>query len=416
MPGTITLDTRAFLQRHRFMLSFVLLNALAGLGVGVAKVATTLYALDLGSSASQLSLIAAAQSVGVLLMSIPVGVLVDQFGPRRLFVSGSVLVAAGYLLVPVVAAPFYLALMSMLISFCMPTRFVSLNAVFMQQLEQVGVARAGWFRGSHMIGFFLLGPMLAVAILGVAGFAATFWIVAALFVLTGALAPLVMRVYRRPAVPTRKLSLAELRSQFVLMWRDTDLRSVCVIEFVAQALNQFYTFFIVAIAIKGYGMAPATAASLVSVQGAVFVLALFTLGALAARLGQVRFYLGSYAVLALALALLGLSRWPVLLWLGAGCLGLGLGMLQTVNVSRFAHIGARAGRGSIAGINAFVGPSGSFAGSVIGGALGAWCGLQAVFLLFVPLFAMLGWRLLGRDTAVAPAAAGVPAVQLESES
>ncbi|KAF0815128.1 hypothetical protein IGB42_00205 [Andreprevotia sp. IGB-42] len=406
----------SFLERNRFIVCFVLLNALAGLSVGVAKITTSLYALALNATATQLSLIAGAQSVGVLAMSMPIGVLVDQFGPKRLFMIGSFLAGLGYILVPAVHSPVYLAVCSMLVSFCMPCRFVSMNAVFMQQLDKVGVARAGWFRGTHMIGFFLLGPVAAVAILAQAGFTGTYWLIALSFVATAALGPVVMNHYQRPAGPGRKLTVAELAAQFALMWQDRELRGVCVIEFATQAINQFYTFFIVAIAIKEYGFASGTAAGLVSAQGAAFVLALFTLGALVPRLGQQRFYLASFATTAVALLVLGLSRVPALLWVGGLCLGLGLGMLQTVNISRFAAIGARAGRGSIAGINAFVGPSGSLAGSIVGGVLGSWLGLQAVFLMFVPLFIVFGWRLVTRAMSPLPVPAGLPAVQLESET
>src|SRR4051812_16838245 len=81
MSGTP--DPRGFLP------AFVTLNALAGTSVGLAKVATSLYSLQLRPSQFELSLIAAAQSVGVLAMSLPLGVLLDQFGPLRLFVTGS---------------------------------------------------------------------------------------------------------------------------------------------------------------------------------------------------------------------------------------------------------------------------------------------------------------------------------------
>jgi hypothetical protein len=67
--------------------------------------------------------------------------------------------------------------------------------------------------------------------------------------------------------------------------------------------------------------------------------------------------------------------------------------MQIVNLTRFAHIGARIGRGQTAGINALAGPSGAFFGSLLGGGLGRSLGLQTVFLLFIPVFAALGWSL-----------------------
>ncbi len=46
----------------------------------------------------------------------------------------------------------------------------------------------------------------------------------------------------------------------------------------------------------------------------------------------------------------------------------------------------------MSGLSALAGPSGGLVGGLLGGTLGAVLGLQTVFLLFVPVFAALGWR------------------------
>ncbi|WP_148716133.1 MFS transporter [Chitinolyticbacter meiyuanensis] len=382
---------RNFIDRHRFLLAFVLLSSLAGLSVGVAKVATSLYALHLAASDIELSLIAGAQSAGILLMSMPIGVLVDQLGPLKLFTFGSVSAGLLYLLTPLLPVPLLLALTAVLISFCMPCRFVSLNAVFMQQLDQVGVAKAGWFRGTHMIGFFLLGPALAVALIAAVDYFGTYALVGLSFFATAALAPLVMRHYTPAA--GRTLSVAAVREQFALLKEDRELARISLIEFVSQAANQYYGFFIVVIALRQFDFSASAAASLVTVQGALFVFALFALGTLLQRVGEHRFYQASFLTIVAALLLLGLSHGAAWLWLGGAALGLGLGMMQTVNISRFARASARLGRGRVAGVNAFVGPAGGLVGSVAGGWLGQSFGLQSTFVLLAPVFLLLSCRM-----------------------
>ncbi|WP_341674798.1 MFS transporter [Niveibacterium sp. SC-1] len=381
----------ALRERHGFLLSFLAINTLAGVSVGVAKIATSLYALHLAAGPGLLALIAGAQSAGVLLMSMPLGILVDQVGPLRLFVFGSLAGGVLYLLTPLLPDPYFLALTALLISACMPCRFVSMNAVFMQQIERLGVAKAGWFRGSHTVGMFLVGPSLAVSIIAVLHFAGTYALIAALFVLTASIAPRVMKHYRPSE--GRRLGLRSVIAQFGLLRHEPELREISLIEFTAQATMQYYSFFIVVIALQRYGFSPAAAAGLVTAQGAFFVLSLFVLGHWLQRSGQRRFYLTSFAILIVALTALGFSQSALLLWPAAALLGLGLGMLQTVNISRFARIGARLGRGSVAGINAFVGPAGGLVGSVLGGWLGARFGLQSTFLLCAPLFAGFAVRL-----------------------
>lgn len=75
----------------KFAGSFIVLTILAGLGVGVARALTSLYAVHIQATELQLGLIAAAQSIGLLFMALPVGVLVQRFGSLKIFALGSVL-------------------------------------------------------------------------------------------------------------------------------------------------------------------------------------------------------------------------------------------------------------------------------------------------------------------------------------
>lgn len=387
---------------NRFFLQFAVLSALAGTGIGIAKIATSLLALELQASAIQMGLIAGAQTAGILLMGMPVGMLIDEYGPLLLFLIGSITAGALYMLAPFLPSAEWLALVCMLISCFMPFRFVSLNAVFMRQIESVGVSRAGWFRGTNTIGVFLVGPGLAVTLVGVGGFTVTFGFIAATFFTAILLAPKVMRGYQGPDVK-KGISFTIWLNQFALLRDHQELRNASFKEFSAQAIMQFYTFFIVIIALNEFGFGKEVAASLVTVQGLFFVLALFTSGNNLERWGEARFYLVSYLLVLVALTMLGTRYHIATLWTGGILLGLGLGMVQTANIARFAKMGFHLGRGTVAGITAFVGPAGGLVGSVLGGWLGQWLGLQKVFLVFLPVFLFFAWRQwLGRN--VVPAA------------
>lgn len=406
-----------FAERHRFILSFVALSCCSGLGVGVARVATSLYALDLRASELQLGVIAGAQSIGLLLTSLPVGVLVDRWGPLRMFSVGSAVAGALYVAMPLVRVAEYLAVCSALVSCFMPCRFIALNAVFMQQIERIGVARAGWFRGTHMMGFFLAGPVVAAALVGALGYLRTFWLIGASFFLTVLLAPAVMRFYAEGPGPARRLTFMELRDQLALLGRDQDLRHTAAIEFFTQAAAQFFAFFMVVIAIESYRFDAAQAATLLTLHGTAFVAVLFGAGVGLRHLGYARFLVCSFALVVTGLLMLGLSAQAWQLWVGSPLLGVGLGMLQTVSLSRFARISLREGGGRVAGINAFVGPAGGLIGSVAGGALGHVVGLQMIFVLLVPVFVWMGHRLTLRPVSnELQWAVPVPAKETENES
>lgn len=377
------------LGQGHFVLGFIGLALCTGLGIGIAKIVTSLYAVQLAANEFEMGLIAAVQSLGILLIGLPIALLVQRYGPKTMFVLGSFLAAVVYVTVPFYPAVWSLILATFLVGLCMPMRFVSLNTVYMQHLKSIGAARAGWFRGTHMMGFFLVGPLLAVSLVSAVGFSGAFWWIAGLFVLPILFAPLAFG-----AGPTEinqaerdgAFSLAVIAKQLVLLKQDQALRRTSLIEMASNAVMAYYGFFIIVIAIKDFGLGETIAASLVTLQGAVFVVALFTTGALLTRWGIKRFYQTGFAFVAVASAMLGIPKISVLLWVGAVILGLGLAMLHIVNFTMFANVGERLGMAKVSGLTAMAGPAGALLGSIVGGWLGHYWGLQSMFLISAVLF------------------------------
>lgn len=71
--------------------------------------------------------------------------------------------------------------------------------------------------------------------------------------------------------------------------------------------------------------------------------------------------------------------------------GLRPGLLQIQTLTQFALLGQRVGLGRVAGFQAMAGPAGALVGGLLGSFPGQWLGQQAVFLLFIPLCALLAW-------------------------
>lgn len=380
-----------FWSRHRTVLGFALLNAAMGMGVGLSKVVAPLYALSLEADEATLGLVAAAQSAGVLLFGMPTGFLVDRFGPSALFMAGSLIGGALYVALPLFPSPFYLVALSFAISCCMPLRFVPLATLFFEQLETIGEAKAGWLRGSHMGGSTVLGPLLAAALAPFLSYVHMYWVIAGLLLVTMTMARFLFRSHgeRRPhGAPKQTLT-----QQLGTIVSDLDLRGACIVDLVAMAIIGFFNFFVVVIAVAELGLGPERASGLVSAHGFSYVVVLFSAGALAQRLGQQASYALSALTIALGLLALGTGQSALAMSAGAVVLGCGVGLLHVVNMLRFARIGARLGRGKIAGINALTGPSGTILASVLGGFLGRRIGLQSVFLSFIPLVGFLLWQL-----------------------
>lgn len=392
---------RDWLQRNRFLVVFALLASLMGTSVGLAKITASLYALELGANASQLGLIAGGQVVGTLVMSVPIGFMVDHYGPARLFIIGSLLAGLAYAAVPLVASPAFLLGCVVAVSFFMPLRFVSLNSVFFEQLRSLGESKAGWYRGTHMSGMFLIGPLAAVGLIAAVGYDGTWWVIAGSFALTIAMSPIVFSRYARPA-PQRKAGEAaparpgwrSILGELRLLTKDRELREACAIDFFEASITMYQNTFIVAIALQVLHLDAAHASAYVTGTGLSFVLTLLLGGGLVARLGVRHSYLAGFAATGGALLLQGAASTPGWLWPGVVLQGIGLGLVQIVTLTRIARVGARLGQGKVSGVNLLVHPVGALAGSTAGGLLAQAIGLQNVFFAFLPpLLLMTAWQL-----------------------
>ena len=377
----------------KFMSSFVLLTIIAGLGVGVARVLISLYAVHLNASELQLGLISAAQNIGILFMALPIGVLVQRLGSLKVFSIGSVMGAVLYFLTPLQANAWYLMILTALVSCFLPMRFVSINTVFLSNLKRLGPAKAGWFRGSHMMGFFLIAPALSVLLIEHFGYGDSFYCVALLFLGTLFFAPFCFQKVHQHTESTPSFQWRDVVAPLALLKTHAPLRVICALEFLSSVANNYFGFFIVVIAIQSFSLAESMAVMLLTTQGIVFVGSLFTMGGLAELVGYQKFYLIGLGLISSALLTLAITSVTLWMWPASLMLGLGLGMLHIANFMSFAKVGEQTAMAKISPILALVGPTGGLLGGFLGAAFGASVGLQNLFfpigLAFIALILLI---------------------------
>lgn len=381
-----------WLARHRFLIAFATLSLFMGISVGLAKVTTSLYAVQLGATGWWLGAIAAAQSVGILCTALPMGGWVERFGPRRLFMLGSLLGGVMYLVLPLVPHTAFLLGMTALTGLVMPTRFVSLQMIFMAMLQHIGERNAGWQRAAHMSGMFLLGPLLTAVVIQNVGHAGSFWCVALMFFLTIGLSQQVLNhPLPTPAqAPARGGTSTPGTNKVWGIFQHRQARYLGLLEAGIQSLNMYYAFFIVVIAVHQLQIPLTQASSLVAVQGCTFIVGLLGLGAWVERWGTRALGIGVTLVL-LATSTLAFGQHLASLWLGGALLGLGLSVLEIRVLGQMSQLGTELGLGRMASLNAVAGPLGAMLGGLVGGSVGHIWGLQHTFLVFVPVFAVLWW-------------------------
>lgn len=389
-----------WLAANRFFIVFALLASLMGTSVGVAKLATALYAIELDASPTQFGTIVAGQMFGTLFVSIPTGFLVDHFGPRRLFVLGSALAGATYALIPLGAHATFLTGCVVAISFFMPLRFVSLNTVFFEQIRQMGSAKAGWYRATHMSGQFLIGPSVAVGLIALLGFAGTWWALAVSFAITIAASPLVLRrSEKRPVrVGERRPPIRIFLSQLAALTRHAELRWICIVDVFIESLMVFETMFVVSIALQVFGMDASGASAFVTAAGLSFIGALFWSDRLIVRIGPRNSYLAGFSLVIVSLVLQGWAATVTLFWPGVVLLGASLGFLQTVTLLRVVRIGAVYGQAKVSGLIMMTPPLGGIIGGIVGAVAGHFASLQAAFYAFIPVYlGMFVWHWLNSE-------------------
>lgn len=365
-----------------FLQALVSLSLLMGLGIGFSRVITTLYAVQLNAHGWMLAAVALSQSIGMLLLAAPAGHWVARHGVRVVFILGSLWGALVYLLTPLVPSLPALLIFSAAASLAMPPRFVSINTIFMSRLEAIGQQRAGWFRAAHVIGMSFVGAVLATTLFPAYGARIAFWIASAIFALN--IAVFVLGLGRHWQEPAR-VSASSLSGS---LFKEKSAARTALWEFAIRSLNAYFAFYIVVVVVRYLRFPETVAGYAVALQGVAFVLTLIGAGRLALKYRRQTPVCGTTLVL-IALVGLAFSKGQPSLFLAASLLGMGLGLLQIINLRQFARLGERIGFSRAASINALSGPTGGVFGGLLGGVLDPWILPQHLFLLFIPLIAAL---------------------------
>lgn len=362
------------------LIQFLLLVALGGLAIGMVKAATPLYALALGAGKGEIGLITGAQPLMIALVSIPIGFAVSHYGPRSLFVVGSLAAAAIHAAVAGTDSPWWLLAATAAASFFMPMRFVSTQSEFFHYLVAAGGRKAGWLRGAQLGGAFVLGPMLGGYLVSWIGYERTYWVIALVFLLPITLAPGVLsgrcEARRRRTAEESGPRLRRLAKIF----RHPEILETSLIDLASHAALMFYTVFIVVLALEQFHASREAATHLIAIQGFSFMSALFLLDGLLCRLGRELFYGLSFGSAILGLLFLGTGQELLHLQIGGAFLGIGLGMLGIANMVRLAAVSEKLGRGTVAGASTLSGPIGGMLGTLGGGFASQWIPLQHIFM------------------------------------
>ena len=367
----------------RFIRGFILLALISGVTIGITKVVNALLALHLGADPFQVSLVGAFESAGMFLITIPAGFLIEKYGPRPVYLLSSVVAAAVYLVSPWTTAWWQLLPIALVIGICIPFRVVAMSGSFLTRLRTLGKGKSGWYRGALLTGMMLLGPFAGTLLFEHTGFPITFAAVSVLFLLMGNAGLGVLPERVGPASSSSTSLFGGLRE---LLSRP-EIARPCLVEFAGGLTGGFFTTFSLLIAMQRFGASSVAAAVPLAIQGTAFVGVLFLAGRTLGWLPRNDYYRVAHAITVLGLLTIGLGDQLLALQIGAGFIGIGLAMQHLANVHAISASSVEKGRAS--GLFTFAGMAGGFVGLVVSGTLTHWLSLQAVFLVWIPIFLLL---------------------------
>lgn len=391
-----------------FLGGFMLLAAFSGATIGMAKIVTTLYAIEIGARPWQLGVISAMEALGMVLLTLPAGFVIARYGARRVYFLASLGPLLLNLAIPLFGGWLWLAAARLLIGLCIPFRIVAMNSAFLRQLPRIGNDKAGWYRGALTLGMGLLGPALGNALGGRLGFATAFVIIGLCFGLMAAYSLGFWEQEGASAAPVNTApggaGTATLLAQVRGMLAHAEIAECCVIELLSGATGALFGTFIILLALEVAGLTQDQAVSLVMIQGLAAVLGLFGLGYLVERSGRRAAYLASLVTALLGLGLLGRAHGYA--WLAAGgvLLSTAAALAHLVNMAQLGE--HPEDKSKLSGLFNLAGMLGSFSGALLGGVISQWVGLENLFLAWIPVLLLTvlgcGWLRLRRAVPLVP--------------
>lgn len=387
-----------------FLANFMLLAAFSGATIGMAKIITTLYAIEIGANSLQLGIISAMESLGMVLLTLPAGFVIARFGARRVYFLASLGPMLLNLAIPLFGGWIWLAMARLLIGLCIPFRIVAMNSAFLRQLKRIGNDKAGWYRGSLTLGMGLLGPLLGNWLSGSTGFTLGFVVIGLCF---GLMAVYSLGFWEAEQVEPSSLEVGaesgSMFSQVLAMLQNLEIAESCLIEMLSGATGALFGTFIILLAMDVAGLSQSQAVSLVMVQGLAAVLGLFGLGYLVERIGRRFAYIAGLSAAVLGLLLLGRAHGYALLAIGGVLLSTAASLVHLVNMAQLGEHAAD--KSKISGLFNLAGMLGSFSGALLGGVISQLVGLSNLFFAWIPLLLLVAGFCWLRKVRRVPAAA-----------
>lgn len=373
---------------------------IADLVMGIIVPTFSLFATNLGASLALVGTLTGMSGIASIFASVPVGVLSDKLGRKRVISAGMLFFALSSFLYTVVPDPVLLIPVRILASF-------GLVGVFMVGVAYVGDVVDGPDRGvalglysTGMALGFTIGPFLGGIIAERFGYNITYQF-AALISLIGFIVAL--RWITNDATPTAKPKEPDSKQPSFLtrlrgMVQNPKMGAACL-AYLGNNVAFTTIFSFVPLYAASLLIGESIIGSMFAVRGIASTLSRIPTGLLTARIsGRVLMIAGlGLAALGLILLTRTTSIWGITLILIAD--GIAYGLFLTAGQSHITNLSSATDRGSAVGIYTMAGSIGGALGPIAMGVIAELFGLPAVFWLSaaIAIATALVLKIMGQD-------------------
>lgn len=364
-------------ELRRFLVGFIGLTMLSGMTIGMNKVLATMFGLHLGVTNFQLALISSAETAAMALGTLPAGRILARGNPKLLYAAISLTLSGLFCILPWLPGWQWVALLMFLVGLCIALRIVAMSTVFLVRLPELGQGKAGWYKGTLMLGIQFAGPLTGNYVIAHLGLTGGFYVSALMFAILAILGWQVLPDHTGQRTQGKDAQASDWRA----LLRLPVVRTTYLFEVLASFTASSVGVFSILLAIQVLHWPRDHAVWLMAVQGISFVAVLLGLGNVV--LGSPhrdRIYGGAQLAIIAALVLLGLYPTTASYLLASSLLGFGLGVNALVNTSRIAH--APVDKARVSAHLTLLGMAAGTVGALAAGRLGDLVGLRNVFLLW----------------------------------
>ena len=347
-----------------------------GFSSGVLKIAIPLFLAELAISPVEFGLLIGGASIGALIIKIPLGMLSDKLGKKRLMFAGYFLQILSIALFPLF--PDWLLLLRAVQGLSMSLIMVPLAALFVEMFR--GTAKVAWFNSSLSMGLAVMGPLFGGVLPQLIGFTYTFLFSAflLLFSVNTMLSIDEPKQHYTSAIVEKKSSRASLISASVLGSANT-------------AAFVIFSSFMPLFAARELNLSSSLIGFMAFLEGITFVLLAIQIGRVADGFGRLKVLLFGSIVTLFVFYIFYISATFMDVVLASIFVGVGAALMVPTSYSLAAE--SLPEKGKAMGIYQTSNNIGALIGPILAGVLSAAFGIRYAFLSIVPII-LVSWAVI----------------------